>query len=166
MSFFGWFKGKTRNESNKVSREDIALVLERCLRGQIEELERLKVAICFSEITAAYLISLASLSCRGSVGADDVCAAALDLMPPTEEYRHLISGGFQILGMDREANIKLAALCDLSQSEISSGKYEFLVRHSVKRKKQVDAMFEPNSDSSALNFDPRNRAPWSAKELA
>lgn len=159
MGFFEWFK-KERT-SNNSSELDMTRELEIFLKDQIDRLSIQGIPVFFNEITAAYIISLLSVSRKSFVKSRDAQSAANNLFAGNKSKIILINNAFQILNNDVEAKIKLAALFKVAEIEISTQKYDFLVRHSKKGQKEIDAMFEPNPD-----WDPRNEPSWSPKDLA
>jgi hypothetical protein len=161
MSLFGWFRREDGSRLNVSLQMDMARELEFCLRGQLDELERLGVRVCINEITAAYILNLLTVSRKSGVNPTDACAAAKAAFPHTEENRALIDGAFVILASDVQARSKLAVLFSLAQTEISTGQYEFLVRHSRKAEKAIAAMFEPKP-----RRDLREEPAWSPEDLA
>lgn len=162
MGIFGWFKRDDGSRLNVSRQMGMAQELEVYLREQIKELEQERIPVHFNEITAAYILNLLAISRKAAIAPEDACSATQNMFPNTEEYEMIINNAFQVLNGDIEARIKLAALADVARKEIFTGKYEFLIRHSKKGQKDIEAMF----DLTPHRLDLRDVPPWSPKDLA
>lgn len=141
------------------TRADAAEKLRAFLQNQIDILSREEQSIHFNEITVGYVSHLLMFITKKPVILSDV-NLAMNTVFEGESNRPMIENAIAIFQGDIESQDKLAALFPIVKKEYEAGLGEFLVRHTRKAHKEIEALFLDE------DFDPTKVASWSAKDLA
>lgn len=133
--------------------------LQHFLRNQIDTLGREGQRVHFDEITVCYISHLVMMITKKPVSVSVVHHALINIFTDKESLI-LINNALQIFSSDEQTEEKLAALFPIAKKEYEAGSGEFLIRHSKKAHKAIEAMF------TERHFDPRDVPEWTAKDLA
>lgn len=160
MGIFGNFTGLLggRSKADAASAETFRK-LQHFLRNQIDTLGREGQRVHFNEITIGYISHLVMMITKKPASISVVHHALISIFTDKASLV-MINNALQIFSSDEQTEEKLAALFPIAKKEYEAGSGEFLIRHSRKAHKEIEAMF------SERHFDPRDVPQWTANDLA
>lgn len=152
----GLVSGKNKGDDEHVS---ASKKLQDFLQNQIDTLARDELSVHINEITVGYVLHLTMLITKKRVNLSDVRHAMGDIFSDKMSLI-MIENAFGIFHGDVQTEEKLAAIFPIAKQEYDTGSGDFLIRHTRKAQKGIDAMF------SDEDFDPREVPRWTASDLA
>lgn len=152
----GLVSGKNKDDDEHAA---ASKKLQDFLQNQIDTLDREELSVHINEITVGYVFYLIMLITKKRVSLGDVRHAMRDIFSDKMSLI-MIDNAIGIFDGDAQTEEKLAAISPIAKQEYETGSGEFLIRHTRKAQKGIDAMF------SDEDFDPREVSRWNAGDLA
>lgn len=152
----GLISGKNKGDQEQAA---ASKQLQHFLQNQIDTLAREELSVYINEITVGYIFHLLMLITKNRVSLSDAHHAMRDIFSDKMSLI-MIENAFGIFQGDAQTEEKLAAIFPIAKQEYKAGSGDFLIRHTRKAQKGIDAMF------SDEDFDPREVPRWTAGDLA
>lgn len=134
---------------------DVLDKIENILRPQINQLTAEGTRITLSDITYVYIGALALSLSKNGVSLNEVKELVKSIFSEEEYSINIETAYAQACASDYLENVQY--MFPIANSEMISGKGDFFIKFTKKLNKEIERMFDPNTDDIDVKYKSINR---------